>query len=753
MKLSSSIRTPVLLALATGLASQAISQTVLEEVIVTAQKKAESLQDTPIAITAFGSDALEQRQAFGVADVGEYTPNATMTQSLGSSYNIRMNIRGLGTAEPSLAVDPKVGIYLDGVYIARNAGAVFDVVDLERMEVLRGPQGTLWGKNTTGGAVNMITAKPSGEWGFKQLLSTGNDGYYRATTTINTQEWAGLSAKLNVMYKGTDGWQDNTANTGKQNLGEDDTSAIHLALAWQSDIFSADYTYDRTDSKATPLALQVGTVNAAAQSPTVPTLNASNGSRIDGNPFYQMLAIADNNNRKDKFDLINQGSETLDASGHSLTLSAQLDHVEFKSITSYRKYKSDFLDGNHIDGGTYYGTAAGDTDPSWLPAFWTTGLKHQNQVSQEFQAIGDALNERLNYVLGLYYFNENGKESNPWIATFNTTSFLLDPNEASTNIFYPDQYGNFYRIKSESRAIYGQLTYDLTDRLSLTFGSRYSNDEKELTLTTEDPLLTATEKADHGWTETTFTGIIDYVVTDDMNVYFKVAEGYASGLFNPGVIDRNPTNPITTEGALTPVDPEETTAYEIGIKSMWLDQRLQFNGAVFYNDNDNLQITDFVDGIRVSFNSGSSDAKGVELEIVALLTEGLTMDASYGYLNMDFDDRARSQGSPKNTGTVGIQYELGMNFGLLTTRVDATYTDESYFSSTNRSVSADDRTLLNGRITLSEVELPTGQLQFALWGRNLTDEEYKIHGAGFAGYNAYTWGNPRSYGFDAIYEF
>ena len=297
------------------------------------------------------------------------------------------------------------------------------------------------------------------------------------------------------------------------------------------------------------------------------------------------------------------------------------------------------------------------------------------------------------------------------------------------------------------------FTYDLNDRWSITLGGRYSEDDKKLTLLDDDPILDENEQADQDWNESTFTGIIDYVVNDNMNVYFKVAEGYASGLFNPGVIDRSPVNPITTEGALTPVDPEETTAYEIGIKSMWLDQRLQFNGAVFYSDNDNLQITDFVDGTRVSFNSGSSEAEGIELEVVALLMDGLRLDAAYGYLNLDFDDDTRSQSSPENTGTMGIQYEWNMDMGMLITRVDATYTDESYFSSTNRDVNAKDRTLLNARITLSEVELSKGQLQFALWGRNLTDEEYKVHGAGFAGYNAYTWGNPRSYGFDAVYEF
>jgi len=756
MNIPTSISKPVLLAMATSTvlgASPVTAQTVLEEVIVTAQKRAESLQDTPIAISVFDRDSLEQKQAFGVADVGEYTPNATMTPSLGSSYNIRMDIRGLGTAEPSMAVDPKVGIYLDGIYIARNAGAVFDVVDLERMEVLRGPQGTLWGKNTTGGAVNMVTSKPSGEWGFKQLLSAGNDGYYRATTTINTEEWAGLSAKLSVMFKGTDGWQDNTAATGKNNLGEDETSALHLALAWENEQFSANYTFDGTDAEATPLSVQVGTVAPIAQSPDIPTLDVPTTARIDGQPFNQMLAIADNDNRQDKFELINQGAEKLRAYGHSLTLSMGLENVEFKSITGYRDYRSDFKDGLHSDGGTYTGIFPGQTEASWLPAFWSVNVKNQHQVSQEFQAIGEAFNNKLNYVVGAYYFNENGDENNPWVVTFNTTAFLLDPTQPSTNIFYPETYGNFYQIRSESAAFYGQFTYDLNDRWSITLGGRYSEDDKKLTLLDDDPILDENEQADQDWNESTFTGIIDYVVNDNMNVYFKVAEGYASGLFNPGIIDRSPVNPITTEGALTPVDPEETTAYEIGIKSMWLDQRLQFNGAVFYSDNDNLQITDFVDGTRVSFNSGSSEAEGIELEVVALLMDGLRLDAAYGYLNLDFDDDTRSQTSPENTGTMGIQYEWNIDMGMLITRVDATYTDESYFSSTNRDVNAKDRTLLNARITLTEVELSKGQLQFALWGRNLTDEEYKVHGAGFAGYNAYTWGNPRSYGFDAVYEF
>lgn len=740
----------LLLAASVSLAVQQVNaQGVLEEVIVTAQKRAESLQDTPIAITAFNSESLEQIGAFGVADVGEYTPNVTMTNSIGSNYNIRMDVRGLGTAEPSLAVDPKVGVYLDGVYIARNAGAVFDVVGLEQIEVLRGPQGTLWGKNTTGGAVNMVTAKPAGEWGFKQFLSAGNDGYYRSTTSVDTQEVGGFSARANLMFKGTDGWQDNTADTGEEDLGSEETVAVQLALAWDiTDTLSADYSYDYTDSDATPLSNQVGRLDEGLDDPSITTLvtgqsdipGAPAPGLYTGNAFSQM--VVDNDDRQDEFELRGAAEEELEVFGHALTLSWLVGDLELKSITGYRDYDSDFP-GLHVDAGTYYGAAAGSTEQAWLPAFYTNGDKEQDQFSQELQAIGSAFDNRLNYVMGLYYFEEEGTEVNPWLITF---------HNGGTNYLVPN-YGAFYEIEAESQAVYGQFTYDFTDRLSVTLGGRYSDDSKELTLTENDPILDADEKADDDWQETTFTGIVDYVVTDDMNIYAKIAEGYASGLFNPGTVDRSPLTPETTEPALTPVDPEETTSYEIGIKSMWLDQRLKFNAAVFYNDNDNLQITDFVDGVRVSINSGTSEAWGGEFEVIAMPIEGLYLNASYGYLDLDFDDPAREQGSPENTGTIGGQYEMNLDFGLLTTRLDMTYTDESFFSSTDRSVQADDRTLLNARVTLSELDVAQGEVRVALWGRNLTDEEYKLHGANVGFFNAYTWGDPVSYGLDLTYEF
>ena len=247
--LKSAVAKAVLLAAGISTPLGALAQ--LEEVVVTAQKKEESLQDTPIAISAFTAENLEQIGALSAVDVGDHTPNAWITRSLGSNSNIRVSIRGIGTAEPSLAVDPKVGIYLDGAYIARNSGAVFDVVDLERIEVLRGPQGTLWGKNTTGGAMNLITKKPSGELSGKVEMTAGNDGLGRAFFTLDTPEAGGFAAKISYVKKVYDGWQSNVNPDSDPEPGSEDTDAFRLSANWDiTDTFSAYYSYDRTESEA-----------------------------------------------------------------------------------------------------------------------------------------------------------------------------------------------------------------------------------------------------------------------------------------------------------------------------------------------------------------------------------------------------------------------------------------------------------------------------------------------------------------------
>lgn len=737
---------------------------IIEEVVVTAQKKAESLQDTPIAISAFSADALAQMGAQTAADIGEYTPNVNIVPTMGSKFNIRMDIRGLGTAEPSLAIDPKVGVYLDGIYIARSAGAVFDIVDLERIEVLRGPQGTLWGKNTTGGAINMVTQKPQGTFGFKQKLSLGNDGYVRSTTTVDTPSVGGLSAKMTYMKKEYDGWANNTSSAviTEKDLGSEDTQAYRLAVRWDvSDSVGVDYSYDRTNGEAVAIPVQVASV-LSPTSALIPTIDTSTGKSYGGNPFAQMSALANSKDRQETFNVDGQGSEHVDIAGHNLTVTWQVGDIEFKSLSSYREYDSLAM-GIDSDGGSYVGVELNPQtfspiDPSVVtptPIFHALGSKSQQQSSQEFQAVGMALDNRLNYVVGLYYFEEDGKEINPWTVISYNSGFGI-------NALLKGRLGQWYSVDNKSEAAYGQFAYDFTDKLTVTLGLRYTQDEKSLTLLADDPDVNQAVSVSDEWNEFTSSLTANYQFNDDVSVYAKVAEGFASGVYNPGTVDRNPANAITVEPALRAVDPEETTAYEVGIKSMWLDQRLQFNGALFYNDNKNLQVTDFIDKVRTSLNSGESDANGIELELIALPMPGLMLNASYGYIHINLDDSVdsvtqsvtrRYVKSPHNTANLGVQYEYDWDAGLLTAYLDATYTDNSVLSATDSDVNSGERTLVNARLTLSELAIANGDVAVSLWGRNLTDKEYTVHGTNFGSHIAYTWGDPRSYGIDLSYAF
>jgi iron complex outermembrane receptor protein len=316
-------------------------------------------------------------------------------------------------------------------------------------------------------------------------------------------------------------------------------------------------------------------------------------------------------------------------------------------------------------------------------------------------------------------------------------------------------------MENESKAVYGQFTYDATDRLSVTVGLRYTEDEKTLILSQKDPRLqgtTAATSATEDWSKFTSALTFDYIVNDDINVYAKVSEGFAAGIFNPGTVGVSGD----TTSALTPADPEELTSYEIGMKSRLFDNRVQLNGAIFYNDSDNLQTTDFVGGVRQTLNTGGSQSKGIELELIAMLTDNLLINANYGYNDTEANDftdpstgdvKARYVTAPHNTGAVGIQHDLPLDFGLLTSRLDVTYTDRQGYSASDKRVEGDERTLVNARVGLSEVVVPGGDITVALWGRNLTDEEYIQHGANYGSFVGFAWGEPRSYGVDVTYNF
>lgn len=724
----------------------------IEEVVVTAQKRVENLQDAPIAISAFSADTLEDLGAHNVIDVGEYTPNVTIGETMGSNANITVGIRGLSSAEPSLTVDPKVGLYLDGVYIARNAGAIFNVVDLERIEVMRGPQGTLWGKNTTGGAISLVTAKPKGELAFKQLLSTGNRGALRSLSTLDTPAVGGVSAKISYLRKEHDGVAKNIHPDGPSSLGTDDTEAYRLAVHWAvTDELSADYSYDRTNAEGVPAPFQITAVNpihAAAPG----AMDVTTGAILFGvNPHNEMQAVVSADKRLSTFNLDNTGPEYVDIEGHNLTLSWSVGDLELKSISAYREYDSDISAGLDLDGGAWT-----------IPVMHTGGIKSQQQFSQEFQAVGQALDGKLDYVLGLYHFEEDGQEENAWVTTLR--------NPLSPLLLHNVPTGNWYTVNSKSTAAYGQFSYTpewLESNLRFTLGLRYTKDAKEVVLLDTDPRLPMNLEAAADWKNFSPTFTVDYQLSNDIKLYGKLAEGYNAGVFNPRAID--PSNPTDATQFQTPTDEENVSSFELGMKSEWLNRRLRLNVAAFYNEYKDLLVQDFMGNVSVTRNAGEAEASGIELELVAMPLPGLMVDAAYGYLNKEFSkfvvsgsDVADSAGSvaPENTARLGVGYTFPVwGIGQLNTRIDATYTDEHGFTALNyKRVAADERTLLNARVTLSDIDVGAGDLRVSLWGKNLTNKEYRMYGTDFGyngalGYAGNLYGELRSYGVDFIYEF
>ena len=410
-------------------AAQAQQQTALEEVVVTAQKREEALLDAPLAVTALSSEQLDR---LGISSLGDLAQGAVPTLKVqpypNSPATLILSIRGVGVADAgSVTTEIPVGIYVDGVYIGRSQGLGADILDLERLEILRGPQGSLYGRNTIGGAVNFITRKPSGEFGFKQKLSVGSDwGYYRSLTQVDlpAAEVLGgrLSARISYLLSDDDGWVENAGNgTNFQNYWSDSRDGGRLALRWEGDTVAVDYSYEDSttevgqawfqlrqspDGTVTPLndGFRLGTVGfPIANVLDFVTMTDQNG---DPNPGFLntpaqveawRTAANEGGGRQERTPYpVHNIPTVVDTESHALTVSWDYsESLQLKSITSYREVSQDTT--------TAYAGAFG---------LGLTNLPNQGEIdprqwSQEFQAIGEALDGRARYVAGVYQYEED----------------------------------------------------------------------------------------------------------------------------------------------------------------------------------------------------------------------------------------------------------------------------------------------------------------------------------------------------------
>ena len=695
----------------------------LEEIVVTARKRSENLQSTPIAISAFTAQSIERRGFNNLSDLSRATPSLVFNTSAPQSNNpsaASVFLRGIGQIDYTLFTDPGVGIYLDGVYIARSVGSVLDFTDLERVEILRGPQGTLFGRNTIGGAISVTSKKPRTTFGGDVTATIGSGNRIQLLGTINIPLADNLFSKFTGFIHKRDGYV-YRRNTG-QRLGNNNDIAGQAQFLWNAaDNFTALLSFDATHKRqeagpnvliaASGTGYLLSTTDNGANITAVPRpfsgplaggpLSAFNAS-IGG-----ICATADLNTSTNCFGAAQVGAPytdngtapgyaDLDVFGAALTLDwGATDWIHVKSITAYRTVEDHF---------------ARDTDhsPDFIVAGVPTPLNglfvddDQKQFSQEFQFTGNAFDNRLKWLMGAYYFHEDGFER------------LAGPNAAAAS-----NVGDINQ-KTNNLAFFGEATIDVTRWLHLTGGIRYTHEKKDFQTTQRivapnSPALAPLvgnllvgsapqQLTTSAWTPR-FTLSVD--ANKDTLLYATYSQGFKSGGFNgryaatplntPVSLITYPTLPnngaaIYQPAAPVPFQPEYVTMYEGGLKYSTPARNFRANIAIFRNSYTDIQVTFRPFGVLTPLtavgNAARGRIQGVEAEFTLIPFEGLTIDAGGSYLDAKYtaiDARVPAPPSGIGLGTpfvntpkwqtnASVSYAIDLDAkGIVTPRIDWSY--------------------------------------------------------------------------------
>ncbi|MCY4211016.1 MAG: TonB-dependent receptor, partial [Gammaproteobacteria bacterium] len=546
----------------------------IEEIVVTAQKREENLQDTPIAITAFTEEALAGRMINDISKLADFTPNVifdTTAPISGLSNGAAVFIRGVGQLDFGLTTDPGVGTYIDGVYSSRAVGGVLDVVDIERIEILRGSQGTLFGRNTIGGAINITTKRPAKEFGGMVEATFGEFERTDFKGSLDVPVTDKFGAKFAFSSKHRNGFVDRIAVGDR--LGDEDRQSARgsFLLEATADIelyATVDYTNIDEQSAGSVMVGITEFPGVPAQGLAPSSTWAYNQVFVPANPGAVPYTLEEFlPGEKDQTLATGPTGTDLESFGATLTFSWSLPLFDFKSITSYRD----------TEGGFYR-----DPDNSSIAITETTNPNYSHeQFSQEVQLTGRGFNERLQYVLGAYYFEENGTD-NVFVPIYGAL-----PTPAGL-IALPLYINNYVTVDNDSKAVFGQGTFDLTEQIAVTFGMRYTEDNKGFgyrqyispdpfpgniaVLALLGPPVTAPgpaeqlvlwDRVSEKFDELNFRAGLEYQLRDDTLLYFTYADGYKSGGFNYRyVVPR--ANPL-------PFDPETLESYEVGFKWQGLD--------------------------------------------------------------------------------------------------------------------------------------------------------------------------------------
>ncbi len=711
----------------------------LKTVTVTAQRREETVQEIPAAVSVVNGSSITADGVRSMGDITTFVPNAAAKNPDGDGRP-RWYIRGLGTGDTGPATVYPVGIYADDVYLNAPIASGGPLFDLERIEILRGPQGTLYGKNTTAGAVNIISKKP----GF-DTDGYGTLGFGSKNERILSGALGGalvdekLAARVSLYSEERDGFSKNL--TTDQTYGDVNKKAARvqflaqlnedLDVLWK--IHSRQYKGDGSNG-----SLPVGTYyNVGYQRPE--------GRRIELNV---------------------KESARLDHDGTSLTLNWHLGDYTLTSISAYDNIRSKSVSDGDYTPYEVNGTSRSDNE--------------YRQYSQELR-LASPQQEQLRWLAGAHYFHEDLDSSGTRSIAPGPLPNGTGSNQTGATVFRDLNFDH----STDSYALFGNVAFDLTDNFTLTGGLRYTQEKKDIDLnltqltraSASGPLMplgaagsNGSSERDKTWDAWTYDLTPEYRINDNVRVFARYAHGFRSGGFNTGL--------STSLAQLSTVDPEELDAYELGLKSEWFQGRLIANANVFYYDYSDIQVNLLTvnNGILTTAltNGAKGTVKGAELELEGQPTEYLHLRAALSYLDTEYTDFKNvnpSTGavtgdysgnsfvrSPKYVVSLGGDYTIPLQVGgNLVVGGDISFRDKEYFladrqSSADKDLSQPHYTLANARLTWFS---PDEKLSVTGFANNLTNREYQVHGRpnGGVGQNVIVYGDPRTVGISATQRF
>jgi len=750
------------LAVLAGSPQMAPAQTeavVLEEIVVTARKRVESIQDVPIAVSAMSGENMEKLNISSIQDIGPLAPNLDVTHNVGTQ---NFFIRGIGTGVSFPGFENAVATYIDGAYVARPVAAMMHLPNIERIEILRGPQGTLFGRNATGGLINITTKGPTEDFDGSVSLSYGNydtwEGKFFVSGAFSDRVLASLSVAGQEQGEGF-----GTNRVSGKDIVHEDYLSVRGRL-----VFKAT---DNFEIELAPYYNELDSSNAAVNG--VP--KGARPATANGGLFFDLTPAPPANFTTKPRDAYYNAEPIyrFEETGASLTMTYEHDNFELVSITNYNE--ADALIGGDID----------TTDAlGWAIAFVPGGVNGTNPtvnfaasydfpdfLSQEIRltSTGDG---PLQWVAGAYY--QDSTDAYDPIGVYLTSHQPRWSHQGDIDLaaYAQSIVGS---VTLEALGIYAQLNYEVTDRLNLTVGARHNDEEKdhygEVYVNTSWPTGATPVRViridnDDSWTTPTWHLAASYEF-DNAMVYASYNTGFKSGAYN-----------VSSPSAPGPVEEELVDSYEFGFKSDLMNGRLRLNGNVFYWQTDDMQfgVLSEVTGTAILQNAAEAEAKGLELELTYLPTDGMTLFANLGWIDSEYtsfpnyvgrppqvDENGNPIGgtavtpldvegepvikSPEHTISVGMFYERPVGDGMtLEFNLDVTHKGEAYNDIEHTdTLKQDSYALANASIGL---RIPRNDKVYKItaWGRNLADETVLVGGGSVFNTQRARYNSPRTYG-------